>query len=89
MLFDQGLGGVLADDMGLGKTVQTLALIAHAREQSPSAPPFLVVAPASVPPVWRREAERFAPGRACGCSRAPPPPAAAPPRRTSRAWTWW
>ncbi|WP_270408961.1 DEAD/DEAH box helicase [Brachybacterium paraconglomeratum] len=62
MLFDQGLGGVLADDMGLGKTVQTLALIAHAREQSPSAPPFLVVAPASVLPVWRREAERFAPG---------------------------
>ena len=62
MLFDQSLGGVLADDMGLGKTVQTLALIAHAREQSPSAPPFLVVAPASVLPVWRREAERFAPG---------------------------
>lgn len=62
MLFDQGLGGVLADDMGLGKTVQTLALIAHAREQSPSAPPFLVAAPASVLPVWRREAERFAPG---------------------------
>ena len=62
MLFDQGLGGVLADDMGLGKTVQTLALIAHAREQSASAPPFLVVAPASVLPVWRREAERFAPG---------------------------
>ncbi|MCS5715643.1 DEAD/DEAH box helicase [Herbiconiux sp. CPCC 205716] len=26
------LGGVLADDMGLGKTLQTLALIAHARE---------------------------------------------------------
>ena len=61
LLFEQGLGGVLADDMGLGKTVQTLALIAHAREQSPGAPPFLVVAPASVLPVWRREAERFAP----------------------------
>ncbi len=62
LLFGQGLGGVLADDMGLGKTVQTLALIAHARELSPAAPPFLVVAPASVLPVWRREAERFAPG---------------------------
>ena len=61
LLFEQGLGGVLADDMGLGKTVQTLALIAHAREQSPGAPPFLVVAPASVLPVWRREAERFTP----------------------------
>ena len=61
-LFTHGLGGVLADDMGLGKTVQTLALIARAREQDPSAPPFLVVAPASVLPVWRREAERFTPG---------------------------
>ncbi|MDN6399539.1 MAG: DEAD/DEAH box helicase [Brachybacterium sp.] len=61
-LFAHRLGGVLADDMGLGKTVQTLALIAHAREQSPQAPPFLVVAPASVLPVWRREAERFTPG---------------------------
>ena len=61
-LFSHGLGGVLADDMGLGKTVQTLALIARAREQSPQAPPFLVVAPASVLPVWRREAERFTPG---------------------------
>ena len=31
-LWDHGLGGVLADDMGLGKTLQTLALIARARE---------------------------------------------------------
>jgi superfamily II DNA or RNA helicase len=73
-LFAHGLGGVLADDMGLGKTVQTLALIAHARETSPvvvdgtdgsvadAPPPFLVVAPSSVLPVWRAEAERFTPG---------------------------
>ncbi|AXK45749.1 DEAD/DEAH box helicase [Brachybacterium saurashtrense] len=61
-LFAHSLGGILADDMGLGKTVQTLALIARAREQEPQAPPFLVVAPASVVPVWRREAERFTPG---------------------------
>ncbi|MDN5686602.1 MAG: DEAD/DEAH box helicase [Brachybacterium sp.] len=66
-LFDQGLGGVLADDMGLGKTLQTLALIARAREEhartgsAADAPPFLVVAPASVLPVWHREAERFTP----------------------------
>jgi len=32
-LHEHGLGGVLADDMGLGKTVQTLALVAHVREQ--------------------------------------------------------
>jgi SNF2 family DNA or RNA helicase len=31
-LWRHGLGGVLADDMGLGKTLQTLALIAHARQ---------------------------------------------------------
>src|SRR5699024_9951730 len=61
-LFRHGLGGVLADDMGLGKTLQTLALIGHAREQAPQDPPFLVVAPASVLPVWRHEAERFTPG---------------------------
>src|SRR5699024_8337177 len=61
-LFRHGLGGVLADDMGLGKTLQTLALIGHAREHAPQGPPFLVVAPASVLPVWRHEAERFTPG---------------------------
>src|SRR5699024_3135871 len=56
------LGGVLADDMGLGKTLQTLALFVRARSFEPDAPPFLVVAPASVLPVWAAEAERFAPG---------------------------
>ncbi|GAA5151469.1 DEAD/DEAH box helicase [Microbacterium pseudoresistens] len=55
------LGGILADDMGLGKTLQLLALIAHAREQEPDAPPFLVVAPTSVLPTWAQEAARFAP----------------------------
>ena len=33
-LWDHGLGGILADDMGLGKTLQTLALLAHARERA-------------------------------------------------------
>ncbi len=45
-LWESGLGGILADDMGLGKTLQTLALVAHARERG--AGPFLVVAPTSV-----------------------------------------
>jgi len=63
-LYDHRLGGVLADDMGLGKTLQTLALIVRARAADPQAPPFLVVAPASVLPVWAAEAERFAPGLA-------------------------
>ncbi|MCS6711195.1 DEAD/DEAH box helicase [Brachybacterium sp. EF45031] len=61
-LYDLGLGGILADDMGLGKTLQTLALIAHARESADAgAAPFLVVAPTSVLPVWREEAARHIP----------------------------
>ena len=66
------LGGVLADDMGLGKTVQTLAMIARAREEPgraggavPDAAavrrPFLVVVPSSVVGTWRAEAARFTP----------------------------
>lgn len=60
-LHEHGLGGILADDMGLGKTLQTLALVAHAREQGTSRP-FLVVAPTSVLATWRDEAARFTPG---------------------------
>ncbi|WP_437583050.1 SNF2-related protein [Paramicrobacterium sp. CJ85] len=63
-LWEHRLGGILADDMGLGKTLQTLALIAHAREQGEGdaeEPPFLVVAPTSVVSTWRSEAQRFTP----------------------------
>ena len=68
-LWSHGLGGILADDMGLGKTVQTLALVAKARQEQaagrdpegPVAPPFLVVAPTSVVPGWVAEAARFVP----------------------------
>jgi superfamily II DNA or RNA helicase len=59
-LWESGLGGILADDMGLGKTLQTLALIAHARERG--AGPFLVVAPTSVVSTWAHEAATFTPG---------------------------
>ncbi|HET6692758.1 MAG TPA: DEAD/DEAH box helicase [Pedococcus sp.] len=59
-LWEAGLGGILADDMGLGKTLQTLALIAHARERG--AGPFLVVAPTSVLSTWAHEAAAFTPG---------------------------
>ncbi len=55
-LQDMELNGVLADDMGLGKTVQALASIASTKGRS------LVVAPTSVLPNWKREAERFLPG---------------------------
>jgi len=61
-LAKHGLGGILADDMGLGKTIQSLALLVHAREADPAAPPFLIVAPTSVVPNWAAESRRFAPG---------------------------
>jgi len=61
-LWRHGLGGVLADDMGLGKTLQTLALIAHARDHASDPHPFLVVAPTSVVSNWVSEAARFTPG---------------------------
>jgi SNF2 family DNA or RNA helicase len=59
-LWESGLGGILADDMGLGKTLQTLALVAHARDHR--AGPFLVVAPTSVVATWAGEAAQFTPG---------------------------
>ncbi|PFG30201.1 DEAD/DEAH box helicase [Paramicrobacterium agarici] len=63
-LWKHRLGGILADDMGLGKTLQTLTLVAHAREvkgADAGEPPFLVVAPTSVVSTWKSEAERFVP----------------------------
>ncbi|MGY1741138.1 MULTISPECIES: DEAD/DEAH box helicase [unclassified Blastococcus] len=62
VLWDLGLGGVLADDMGLGKTLQTLALLCRAQEAGELTAPVLVVAPTSVVSNWVREAARFAPG---------------------------
>ena len=62
MLWDTGLGGVLADDMGLGKTVQMLAMVLRARERGELEHPALVVAPTSVLSTWAGEAARFAPG---------------------------
>ncbi len=56
-----GLGSVLADDMGLGKTLQALTWLTYLVEQDPAGGPSLVVCPASVVHVWKREAERFMP----------------------------
>ncbi|MCP4501312.1 MAG: DEAD/DEAH box helicase [Deltaproteobacteria bacterium] len=52
-----GTGGVLADEMGLGKTVQTLAALLSRAPLGPQ----LVVAPASVCGMWKKEVARFAP----------------------------
>ena len=62
LLWDCGLGGVLADDMGLGKTLQMLAMVLRAHERGELVDPVLVVAPTSVLATWENEAARFAPG---------------------------
>lgn len=61
MLWNAGLGGVLADDMGLGKTLQTLAAVLHAKETGRLPHPVLVVAPTSVVSTWAAEAATFTP----------------------------
>ncbi len=60
-LREHGFGGVLADSMGLGKTLQTLAHVLAEKEAGRLDQPVLIVAPTSVLPNWRAEAERFAP----------------------------
>jgi len=67
------LGGCLADDMGLGKTIQTLALLAKARENGEMRR-ALVVCPVSTLGNWQREVRTFTPqfsaGIHCGPDRA-------------------
>ena len=61
LLWDVGLGGILADDMGLGKTIQVLAMIQRAAEAGELTEPVLIVAPTSVLATWQNEAARFTP----------------------------
>ena len=56
------LHGILADDMGLGKTLQTITHILAEKDSGRSqGKPTLVIAPTSVVPNWRAEAQKFAP----------------------------
>jgi superfamily II DNA or RNA helicase len=54
-LLDHDCHPLLADEMGLGKTVQMLTLLSCRLAAQPSALPSLIVAPASVIPVWSQE----------------------------------
>ena len=60
MLAEVNAGTLLADEMGLGKTLQTIASIAHWKEQNPNLK-ILVVCPASLIYNWKNEFEKFAP----------------------------
>lgn len=55
-----GFGGVLADDMGLGKTLQSIAVLAAAKEAGEEGT-SLIVCPASLIYNWQEEFTRFAP----------------------------
>lgn len=61
LLWDLGLGGVLADDMGLGKTIQVVAMALRAKERGELTEPMLIVAPTSVLGTWVDEVAKFAP----------------------------
>jgi len=53
---------LLADEMGLGKTIQMLSLVTSRLEKSTVKKPSIIVAPASVVPVWAAELQSRFPG---------------------------
>ena len=60
-LHDRGISGILADEMGLGKTLQSISLLAWAKESRKVVGPHLVLVPKSVMGNWAREFARWAP----------------------------
>ena len=50
---------ILADEMGLGKTVQTVSVINYIHNVHSCRGPFLIVAPLSTIPHWKREFENW------------------------------
>ena len=56
VLYQNGLGGILADDMGLGKTIETITFLKLVQKDSP----ILIVCPKSLIFNWQSEFKRFA-----------------------------
>jgi HJR/Mrr/RecB family endonuclease len=52
-------GCLLADDMGLGKTLQLLNVLGKIYEDTPDAPPSLILVPKSLLQNWASEVEKF------------------------------
>ena len=60
-LYRIGLNGILGDEMGVGKTIQTIALFAYLKQQTPRKLRHLVVGPKSVLNNWGHEFAYWAP----------------------------
>lgn len=50
----QNRSTILADEMGLGKTIQTIAFLYHLHTYEGMIGPFLILAPLTTLPQWRR-----------------------------------
>lgn len=59
-LWQNGLNGILADQIGLGKSMQTIAFLAHLKENGLDGP-YLVIACQSTLSNWLNEINRFVP----------------------------
>ena len=60
-MIKNNLNAILADEMGLGKTVQTIALLCHAKENSPDSNVSIILCPSSLVENWYMEFKKFAP----------------------------
>lgn len=58
-LYKKGFSGILADEMGLGKTVQVIAFLSKIENKEP----HLIVVPAFLLFNWKKEIDKFLPGR--------------------------
>lgn len=54
-----GRNSILADEMGLGKTIQSVSVLWYLQKYQNIRGPFLVIAPLSTIPHWRREFETW------------------------------